>query len=224
MSMNASQATLRTMAVLCLCVLLGSGCATGYLGDRCRDGADILTATVGLGDGVRARVGPLHVPGIRNSDMMGLRGGEFFANGGDLFLNSERYAPLAIPSSPEWVQVQKDIDAANPSVEKEPKKKPKKEGWWRSWWRKDLCGSEVFIQHRDRSSSKRGKDVFGYSPLPFIVLHKSPAAYTQIEVSGGVLVSFRLGFNPGEIVDFVLGWFGADIYGDDLSRRASRQD
>ena len=27
-----------------------------------------------------------------------------------------------------------------------------------------------------------------------------------------------MGVNPGEFVDFVLGWVGIDIYGDDLSR------
>jgi hypothetical protein len=28
-------------------------------------------------------------------------------------------------------------------------------------------------------------------------------------------VGFDLGFNPAEFADFLLGWFGADISGDD---------
>ena len=28
--------------------------------------------------------------------------------------------------------------------------------------------------------------------------------------------TLRFGFNPGELLDFILGWFTIDIYGDDL--------
>ena len=28
----------------------------------------------------------------------------------------------------------------------------------------------------------------------------------------------RLGFNPGELLDFVFGWLGADLFGDDQAR------
>jgi len=43
------------------------------------------------------------------------------------------------------------------------------------------------------------------------------SALTQIEVAGGILGTLRLGFNPGELLDFVLGWLTIDIYDDDLS-------
>lgn len=48
-------------------------------------------------------------------------------------------------------------------------------------------------------------------------------AYTRLGVSAALGVGLRLEFNPGELVDFVLGWFGFDIYGqtaglDDLTR------
>jgi hypothetical protein len=44
-----------------------------------------------------------------------------------------------------------------------------------------------------------------------------PAPYwTNIEVSAGVLVGVRVGFNPGELLDFLLGFTTLDIYGDDV--------
>ena len=43
----------------------------------------------------------------------------------------------------------------------------------------------------------------------------SPHYYTQIEVSAGVAGGVKVGFNPGELLDFVLGWFGLDIFSDD---------
>lgn len=39
---------------------------------------------------------------------------------------------------------------------------------------------------------------------------------TQIEVAGGVGRTIRLGFNPGEFLDFILGWTTLDIFDDDL--------
>jgi hypothetical protein len=50
--------------------------------------------------------------------------------------------------------------------------------------------------------------------------------YTEVEVAGGLGVTIRVGFNPGELVDFVLGWFGVDVFNDDLEaqeRKKSRQ-
>lgn len=40
--------------------------------------------------------------------------------------------------------------------------------------------------------------------------------YTQFEVDAGFLVGLRVGVNPGEILDFFLGFFGVDMYGDDI--------
>jgi hypothetical protein len=34
-------------------------------------------------------------------------------------------------------------------------------------------------------------------------------------VGSGAFISQRAGFNPGELVDFILGWAGIDIFNDD---------
>ena len=44
-----------------------------------------------------------------------------------------------------------------------------------------------------------------------------PASYfTDLELQVGLGVSVRLGCNPIEFGDFLLGWCGLDLYGDDL--------
>jgi hypothetical protein len=48
--------------------------------------------------------------------------------------------------------------------------------------------------------------------------------WTQIEVVLGVGGTLRLGFNPGELVDFTLGWFGIDIYGDDIEMMRTKSE
>jgi hypothetical protein len=40
--------------------------------------------------------------------------------------------------------------------------------------------------------------------------------YSQIEIAVGAGGSLRVGFNPGELLDFLLGWFGVDLYGDEV--------
>lgn len=51
----------------------------------------------------------------------------------------------------------------------------------------------------------------------------SAAYFTQIEVVAGLGPSIRLGFNPGELLDFLLGWFTIDIFSDDLEAISDRK-
>ena len=37
-----------------------------------------------------------------------------------------------------------------------------------------------------------------------------------MEVAAGLVGGIRLGFNPGELLDFIMGFLGLDLYGDDL--------
>jgi hypothetical protein len=54
--------------------------------------------------------------------------------------------------------------------------------------------------------------------------HPKTHFYTQIEVVAGAGGSVRLGFNPGELLDFLFGWLGADLYGDDQARFQPKGD
>jgi hypothetical protein len=39
--------------------------------------------------------------------------------------------------------------------------------------------------------------------------------YTEVRVAAGLIPAAVLGLNPGELVDFVVGWLGIDVYRDD---------
>ena len=61
----------------------------------------------------------------------------------------------------------------------------------------------------------------GLRPIPFWdppePVGGNPARWTQIEVAAGLLGGVRLGFNPGELLDLLLGFFGVDLYDDDVA-------
>jgi hypothetical protein len=42
--------------------------------------------------------------------------------------------------------------------------------------------------------------------------------FTQFEVVVGLGVALRAGVNPGEAIDFILGFVNVDFFGDDLKR------
>jgi len=179
-------------AVLLAGIFVLSGCASpkAYFLDRGRDAMDIFTLTGGTGLGAKAQCGPIHAGLFGEHDAAGLRGGELFVSqGADLW---EYLGP-----DPG------DLDATVIAVQFSP------------------LGTDRGKDYYAISSShpKKGRPNF----LPFIVLPDTEgdtasfyAFFTQIEVGAGVVVAVRAGFNPGELVDFVLGWFTVDIYGDDI--------
>ena len=56
-----------------------------------------------------------------------------------------------------------------------------------------------------------------------VVWRQSIPYYTQVEVVLGLGSHLRLGLNPGELLDFVLGWTTIDIFGDDHEARKQRK-
>jgi len=167
---------------------LCSGCATtGYMGDRMRDAGDIFTATVGKGAGIKARVGPVGTGIFINRDVAGLRGGTLFR-----IKDDTQFKPY-------------DFTSIIPKLYMVP----------------------IFIEDRLRlkgESEIRHKDFEAIGIfIPLVSWVDEPnnsstkwAYNTQIEVAVGLGGTLRLGFNPGELVDFILGWTTIDIYSDDL--------
>jgi hypothetical protein len=167
----------------------GTGCASsGYFASRGRDAADIFTFTIGTGFGIKARIGPLQPAILINHDMVGLRAGEGVVSNLDIEHNYEMYFPVPISD------------------------------------RKKSCGFGYY--KAGETATKRMKDLKEISPMPLIVLPEAPdpgmdeertyPQFTQIEVAGGAILTVRAGFNIGEFADFILGWFGVDIYKDDF--------
>lgn len=167
-----------------------SGCASsGYLKDRMRDGADVFTASVGKGFGVETRIGPAHAGFVGVGDRVGLRAGQFL--------------PLRSSAGPSFID----------------------SGAYGGEYCIGIFGYEYFGAMVGSEAGTRRKEyetIFCFIPTgeslrsgkPVL----NPAYWTQIEVVAGVGISLRLGFNPGELIDFLLGWFMLDIYNDDLGR------
>jgi hypothetical protein len=195
-------------------VLLNAGCAS-YVANRARDAADIFTLTIGVGAGARVQVGPVHVAVIQSSDLAGLRGGEFFSNGNGMMYNEDKMAFVPIPRSEDWNLHRKEVDAREKALAQAEGREWKRK---KTYWEPNLFGSSIFVQDKEYACSRRGKDTVINCPGPFWASGQPPSYFTQLEVSGGLLGCVRAGFNPGELLDFILGWTTLDIYGDDEFR------
>ena len=211
-----------------LLALVATGCASsGYLANRGRDAADVFTLTIGAGTGVKGRVGPLMLAAEQNADLVGLRGGAFFAGGNGLILNDEAYLPIPVISAtailkrtrgPQWqhpkrpqTEEQKSADQAKKDAVPKWQREP-------SIWSR-ICGEEGFSLGPLSMSDYRNKHVVARSPFPLVVVGQQSHFYTQVEGMVGFIISVRAGFNIGELTDLLLGLFTVDIYGDDLEKR-----
>jgi hypothetical protein len=184
--MAAWRSGIRACAAALAAVLLAGCASTPFLEDRRADAGDILTATIGTGAGAKVRVGPVQAAVIHNADLIGWRAGQWLADGNRLTDNEEFYLPLPLRQEGE----RRDKGAA--------------------------CGREAFSHGARSVSCRRGKDVRGRSPFPLVAVGETPGYFTQVEVAGGLLFTVRLAIHFGELADFVAGWFGRDLYGDDL--------
>jgi hypothetical protein len=177
-------------ACLALAGLLVSGCASPYWGNRGRDAKDVMTLSVGLGLGARARVGPLQVPLLVQSDYAGLRCGEWFASPmRDDFWTYVSHAGHVIDQPlPVYVS---DYDVL-------------------------YSGYEIFDPGGDAALRHKCENTLGMGLATVTSDRKNWAYYTNVEGVVGAIVSLRVGFNPGELVDWLVGFTGIDLMGDDV--------
>ena len=91
-----------------------------------------------------------------------------------------------------------------------------------------VTGVESFNPTHGKSVSKDRRKSFtaeGHR-IPFVSIVDppgSPTYFTQVEITGGLLLNLRVGFNPGELLDFIIGWTTFDIYNDDLESKIRAQ-
>ena len=198
------------IVTLILPLLLVSGC-TSYLIDRGRDVKDIVTATIGTGIGATARLGPLHAGLYYGHDHVGLKGGVVRAGFGEKCF-SHTFDPLiAVPrpgKTTGFIFYRENFYdwSANPD---------------------DQLVNEL------RGKLYESKGIFPFLAVPKTMYRRLdpykfkryPTYYmTQLEVAVGLGVTVRLGLNPGELLDFILGWVGIDIFGDDVEKKRRRYD
>ena len=219
----------RLLAALGLATALGGGCNTAvgnYFANRARDFGECWRAEaglgIGLGAGVRALgVGPLGfsfsnwgreftvgavygelLPSVEPTQtpwstelVLGFMGGTF--------TNRRVAAFSALPSGgkhgtlgdPEYGVIGLVVPAlCGARVWEGPEGKPSVIGWIWS------------------APPPRGA---GASPPPRWWSGSALHAFDVEAHAFALVVGVRVGFSPGEFVDFVLGWFGLDIAGDD---------
>lgn len=168
------------------------GCASAYRADRSNDMKDILTFAVGLGLGAKARVGPLQLPLIVQSDYAGLRSGEFFASPmrDDFWTYVSEAGHVVDQPFPVYVRDYATL----------------------------YSGYEIFdpqglSEARHKRMCSQGMGVFATVDEDV----RNYGFYTQIECTVGVIVSLRLGVNPGELIDALLGFVNVDLFRDDVN-------
>lgn len=176
-----------------------TGCASSgsYFADRGRDFMDVFTLSVGTGVGGKVRAGPVGGGLVLDKSLVGLRGGDTFVAD----FEPGRKGP-------------QDIDAAVVCL-----------GWERFG-----ATETTEARHKDYDG-KTCCHLTGDVPTPFIYTldpdagerARCPSFYTQCEAVAGFGLTIRAGFNPGELVDLLLGFIGVDIYGDDLEARRRRE-
>jgi hypothetical protein len=185
-------------AVFVIAGMTGCASSSRYFADRGRDTADIFTATAGVGLGAKARIGPLGVGMILAGEFTGLKGGTL----------------LHLDKKDECFEM---YPVLNPC--------PASAGGSLGGF-----GGETYDLRATNSMPRiRGKCYRALSSTPLVVLPLGETTmngpsilrgfhpfYTQIEVSAACVVGIKLGFNPGELLDFTLGWTTIDIFNDDL--------
>ena len=185
-----------------------SGCAaTGsYFADRGRDLADVASLTFATGYGAKVRAGPIHTGSLVHTDMAGLRGGApLWGLPEDHGRDYEAFFPFIPFGTPGRCSFE-DFHASYDSGE---------------------ADDPIILRHK--AYEARGSMPLvttDFSPvLPSTQYDDTPGDYlfhpywTQVDLAADIVIGVRVGCNPGELVDFVLGWFGADILDDDLGKK-----
>jgi len=189
-------------ALLALAACL-TGCASPYMVDRGRDVADIFTASFGLGAGVQGRAGPFHAGILCNANECGLRSGTFHVPKETDTLPAEGSKPRSFDFDFllfKPTQLGFGVDIYQPEQVQTDRGKAV-----------DAVGILPLFYTFDMGSDKEEDD----APSARQLLHN----YTQIEAVVGLGGTLRCGFNPGELLDFILGWTTIDIFNDDLEKR-----
>ena len=177
-------------------VMLFTGCATPYMADRKADAKDIFTATIGHGGGVKARVGPARTGAFFGRDDAGLRGGIVSGDFGDRIVGKFLHGTM-------------DVDAIFFSLEcYAPEERTTATVLGKQFVAGGVLGLSASVPSYESGDEWSRKPWNQHIPY-----------YTQVEVAAGIGKTFRLGINPGELVDFLLGWTTLDIFSDDLVRR-----
>lgn len=185
--------------------LVATGCTANERIARSADWAEVFTLTVGEGVGAKARLGHAQLGLYRGSDKAGLRAGRWGAS----WDTHDNYDYL-------WAFYGREYFDG-----------------WENGHPPLLANKRVAATHRfpfavDRAAPhpRRWTDSFGAEKLADG--SENTAYSTQMDLVVGLFGSVRIGFNPGELLDAIVGHLGGDLYGDDnraeMRKRKSRAE
>ncbi len=191
--MNRNHPHRAALATAALAAAALAGCSAHERENRADDWAQIVTLTVGDGVGAQARLGPARLGLYKGEDRAGLRAGEF----GSSWDTHDNYDYLWLAYGREyfggWATDKRLLQA-----------------------RKVTAVTQYFpLINETRVPAPHGFIDLSGAPKTARGGHNS-AYWTQLELTLGIGGSLRVGFNPGELLDAVLGHIGIDIYRDDL--------
>ena len=203
-------------AVSTLC----AGCASAYWRDRANDLGDITSVSFGTGLGVRAQAGPVATGLGAQMDVAGFRGGRFFADRRAFDLEPLGWSVDLVCASANLFGL-RPVDGTQEPFDPDVDARGKYRG------RYNGCIEGAFIPFwlfgEPLHPGEHGGTADAPPPYPVAPGRAAPKDHwspdwTHLEIAAALGVGVRLGFNPGELLDFLLGFFGADLYGDDLAR------
>ncbi|MCP4116956.1 MAG: hypothetical protein GY737_16440 [Desulfobacteraceae bacterium] len=172
--------------------------SAGYFSDRYDDALDIFSIQLGYGFGAKGRIGPLQTGLLMDVGLGGLRGGDF--------LGVKDFWPRGYdtPAKVDLVGVIVGVEGFGGSLKSNRRGKS---------FSANQIGpiSYTVNPHAVPEWKERAKDMQrADNPWPY---------YSQIDLAAGVFINMRLGFNPGELLDFIMGWTTFACYNDDLSKK-----
>ncbi len=197
--------------VILALVFFPLSCSSIYMKNRSRDFADIFTLQVRTQSyGASLRAGPVKV-GLQYESpagsVLGLRGGEI----SDYY--EAAFALLLIGA--DYIQetpIEFNLKSSSKTKKNGPASIIPSPRQWRGklYHARSPFGTQGDLQKRRNLLKGNKKNSEGSSdflaPLSY---------YTDIQLSIGLYFGLRIGLNPGELLDFLLGWTTLDFMGDD---------
>ena len=231
------------VAISALSALLLCGCSAGrnYWRNRLDDGADVFTASVGLGFGAKAYAFGIQADMYNYAPLAALQGGELFlgrkhdggyhvkeGNAGVFLVDMEIFYPgeRAARRGKSYcgrVFLLPFFILDTGSLDKE---------YCNSCsWRLQRRIRELYVEHLRsvpeekqmkweefaRSFARTNGDTAEFGGRRLLPFERAAwSVYGDVHAVVAVFGGFRIGFNLAEFADFLLGWCCVDILGDDL--------
>ncbi len=217
-----SRKTASFIPALIIASLSLTACQSRYLANRCADFRDIFQFGVGVTtEGAKTGVVPpslgayIQATEYLNLGALGYSGQTAEWDGRGMFVGKERRVRLGLgPYQRLWIDQHYDSGSENYFKKLETK------------WNDRMNSPDLIGKHSERPAKELNYDMWSMDMREGSPIYHRGWQYwenigAEVCVSDPLLshlgFTFRIGFDPSEISDFVLGWFCIDFKHDDLT-------